>query len=114
MKKDVAKKWVAALRSGKYNKGKGQLQVLDTYCCLGVLCKIAPRTIKKHKHPDNTLIGGDLLSQPEVHTWSGMNKFAIYALSLSGMALLRLIDMNDSQDNFDKIAAFIEKHWEAL
>lgn len=46
----VKAKWVAALRSGKYEQGKGYLKDGNSYCCLGVaveekLCfpsKIAP------------------------------------------------------------------------
>ena len=35
-------KWVAALRSGKYKQGTGQLRTEDDcYCCLGVLCDIS-------------------------------------------------------------------------
>ena len=42
MDKRIKKKWVDALRSGKYKQGQGRLKgVDDTYCCLGVLCKIA-------------------------------------------------------------------------
>lgn len=42
MKKEVADKWVEALRSGKYKKGQKQLfnELDNTYCCLGVLCVI--------------------------------------------------------------------------
>lgn len=35
--------WIEALRSGKYLQGKHVLHniVANTYCCLGVLCKLA-------------------------------------------------------------------------
>lgn len=34
-------KWIAALRSGKYKQGRGQLRSLNNnYCCLGVLCDV--------------------------------------------------------------------------
>lgn len=33
---DFKKKWVEALRSGKYQQGKYYLKDGDTYCCLGV------------------------------------------------------------------------------
>jgi hypothetical protein len=33
--------WLAALRSGEYPQGKGQLNYDNTYCCLGVACDIA-------------------------------------------------------------------------
>lgn len=35
-----AKKWVAALRSGKYKQGKRQLRAGDAFCCLGVACDL--------------------------------------------------------------------------
>jgi hypothetical protein len=36
-------KWIAALRSGEFKQGYTMLhnQKDDTYCCLGVLCKVA-------------------------------------------------------------------------
>lgn len=40
MKKEVKKKWVAALRSGKYKQAKGALRSRNGYCCLGVLCDL--------------------------------------------------------------------------
>jgi hypothetical protein len=50
MRKDVAEKWVAALRSGKYEQGTTALCTLiphfeseetdEQYCCLGVLCEV--------------------------------------------------------------------------
>ena len=36
----LKKKWVAALRSGKYKQGKEVLRDGDRYCCLGVLCEV--------------------------------------------------------------------------
>lgn len=40
MKKDIAIRWVEALRSGKYGQAQTQLKDGDNYCCLGVLCEI--------------------------------------------------------------------------
>ena len=36
-----AKKWVKALRSGKYKQGIGQLRSGEKFCCLGVACDLA-------------------------------------------------------------------------
>jgi hypothetical protein len=33
-------RWVAALQSGKYQQGKGQLRKGDLFCCLGVLADV--------------------------------------------------------------------------
>ena len=36
------RQWVAALRSGRFQQGKGSLRpTADTYCCLGVACEIS-------------------------------------------------------------------------
>lgn len=46
MDKALKKKWVAALRSGKYRQGRGKLRTGTShgghakYCCLGVLCEV--------------------------------------------------------------------------
>lgn len=41
MKKEIRDKWCAALRSGEYEQGRGQLRSEDNrYCCLGVLYSI--------------------------------------------------------------------------
>ena len=42
MKKEIAEKWVQALRSGEYKQGSDVLHNTsnNTYCCLGVLCDI--------------------------------------------------------------------------
>lgn len=43
MDAELKAKWVAALRSGEYRQGAGQLysETRGAYCCLGVLCKVA-------------------------------------------------------------------------
>lgn len=41
MNKEVKEKWVAALTSGEYKQGVGQLKTPDNrYCCLGVLTEL--------------------------------------------------------------------------
>lgn len=55
MKKDIAKKWVKALRSGKYKQGKHMLKAATKtgmrYCCLGVLCELYQQDRKRKKLP---------------------------------------------------------------
>ena len=42
MKPEIKKRWVRALRSGKYIQGRNNLRPSeDRFCCLGVLCDIA-------------------------------------------------------------------------
>ena len=45
MNKEIKKKWLAALRSGKYKQTRNQLREVvadgeDGFCCLGVLCDV--------------------------------------------------------------------------
>lgn len=45
MRPEVKAAWVAALRSGRYQQGKGRLRdpATNAFCCLGVLCDIGAR-----------------------------------------------------------------------
>jgi len=40
MKTDIADRWIAELRSGKYKQGTGRLNRNGSFCCLGVLCEM--------------------------------------------------------------------------
>lgn len=52
MNPEIKAKWVSALRSGEYQQGKMLLRPTEnTYCCLGVLCDIATKSL------DNTYWG---------------------------------------------------------
>ena len=41
MNKEIKKKWLTGLRSGKYRQGSGSLNNKNRFCCLGVLCDLA-------------------------------------------------------------------------
>ncbi|NJO64367.1 MAG: hypothetical protein HC836_41225 [Richelia sp. RM2_1_2] len=50
MNQEVKKRWVEALRSGKYKQGEQCLTQIDDdgqrlYCCLGVLCDLAAKEL---------------------------------------------------------------------
>ena len=54
MNKTIMKKWVKALRSGKYKQGRGTLCQVDkkgneSFCCLGVLCDLYNKDRKAKK-----------------------------------------------------------------
>lgn len=40
MNPEIKQRWVAALRSGEYEQGKGFLNSDGKFCCLGVLCDL--------------------------------------------------------------------------
>jgi hypothetical protein len=47
MTPELKAKWLAALRSDKYQQGEGALSQDGNFCCLGVLCDIAGYKWKK-------------------------------------------------------------------
>ena len=119
MNKRLKKRWLEALRSGKYKQSRGQFKVTEEeharqvanyfdkksaapvgYCCLGVLCEISPK-LKK-------LVGPD---------WEDEGRFDRDAAAYAGLsddlgyAQDTLIDLNDQhRKSFKQIANWIEKN----
>ena len=125
MHKDIAEKWVAALRSGEYKQGKDVLAVCDRtkHCCLGVLCEVAIKeglevqveTLVDHHAAifDNS----KAFLPVSVADWAGMKTRlgdvpASEKTTLS--TVLSLMGMNDGGHSFGAIANVIENHWEEL
>lgn len=128
MRKEVMKKWVRALRSGKYKQGESFLKCDWTrkgtrHCCLGVLCELYNNNMKKNKKktiPETTKDSGvhkfgrsDSLLPNVVKKWAGMKSNEGAFKDQYGM-LTSLTDVNDFGDSFKKIATIIEKNWETL
>lgn len=106
----IIKEWIAALRSGKYEQGRGKLKDHASgkvcHCCLGVLCELAAE--------HGTIGPATLLNDIyffENHSGNLPNKVRDWAgLSLKLGFLQELMDMNDSGKSFAVIADFIEVH----
>lgn len=108
MNRDIKDKWVAALRSGEYEQGKGRLREGDKFCCLGVLCDIYAQT-----HPDILVLrknkgyymGQDSYLPNSVMGWAelkGINPYINNTL---------LSHFNDEVNlNFEQIALLIEEN----
>ena len=111
MNKEVAMKWIAALRSGKFKQTRSALMEGSkgdrSYCCLGVLCAISPwkNTYNRMKDAEDGVI------PPQVKEWAGMH-------SNSGTRpgkVESLIALNDSSGfNFSEIADVIEAECDSL
>lgn len=116
MKKSVAIKWAAALRSDEYPQGKGMLQDDEgNYCCLGVLCKVAEKegVIVIMDKLFGGLKGTTLGDQPHVLAWSGIrNNHGTYPNSKGYMHSITYL--NDEGSSFSEIADIIESFWELL
>lgn len=76
MKADIRDRWVAALRSGRYEQGRGQLvahrgrRYRRQFCCLGVLTDLA---VQDRVVTWRALWArGDQVLPPEVREWAGL------------------------------------------
>lgn len=115
MKKHVAMKWAKTLRSGKYEQATKFLQVDQKYCCLGVLCRIAPKSVKKVIKSNGKLSGVNLDYQSHVWKWSGIRTTEGRLLNANGTyGKISLAFNNDYGMSFKEIADTIEANWEKL
>ena len=120
MKKTVMKKWVKALRSGKFKQGKKQLKQTNpqgkvNHCCLGVLCELYNDEITKNKKKPLDF-SDELVLPRQVMNWSGLcTEEGEFEISLTTKSSpVSLSEMNDDGKRFTTIANFIEKNWESL
>ena len=71
MNPEIKREWVAALRSGKYEQGDGELRdpfkVTEKFCCLGVLCDILKDRVGGHWDAGTFCVGDerDCMTLPE-------------------------------------------------
>lgn len=111
MNKEIKEKWLDALRSGEYEKGKYALRRADKYCCLGVLCDLY---IKEHdgaRWATGVGLGNDVyylqgfsnMLPHAVVNWAGLDSSAPVVKD-------RPLSMeNDSSDTFDSVIKMIEE-----
>jgi len=98
-------RWVAALRSGKFEQGRYRLRSSeDKYCCLGVACEVAR-------------IGGDYQRGWDYDVeWmydghvGTLSYDVASALGIDGNHVEMLASMNDNGKSFGEIAAWIEEN----
>lgn len=117
MRKEVKDKWLAALRSGEYKQGKNQLIDGDNYCCLGVLCDIHSKTVKKKgvRFKDNMYFDGIYYNTIElterVQKWAGINS-ELGTFKYKNGKQSSLASLNDDKGkSFKEIANIIEKYF---
>ncbi len=109
--KEFKEKWIAALRSGKYEQGQDVLfnEESNTYCCLGVACHIIG--IKKSTISHKCLLNLDNLSRkvlhklPEAIIGSDNSNSDEYNEIVS-----KLVTYNDKGKSFKWIASYISRY----
>jgi hypothetical protein len=115
-----AKKWVRALRSGKFKQAKNVLATLkNTYCCLGVACELARkdgvRVSKKKNKEDGCFEYSSRQGSlpPQVQMWLGLGSDEGVYTSKNGRDT-SLVVRNDTGKKFAEIADIIESEPEGL
>lgn len=116
MKPKIKAKWLEALRSGKYKQTKKVLKDSTGYCCLGVLCDIHRKTIKKKGwdkvlHSNNLKYYNQIEILPEnVLKWAGIEDENGKFKYKNGETEY-LTNLNDNGKSFKQIANIIEKYF---
>ena len=128
MKKEIAEKWVAALRSGEYKQTKGKLADVERaeHCCLGVLCEMAIKDgvdveVGVRLDEDDgydifyTEFDKETGHPPDsVRKWAGMGSPSGRLYQPAYDEDTSLASLNDRNWSFKQIAEVIEKHWESF
>lgn len=114
----IKAQWVAALRSGDYIQGRGQLTNSSRDCCLGVLCKLAVAngvdvTVETDDKGTVLYDGLEFLPPASVVTWAfGSGEYdrdSIWSAYHPDLERdVGLPDVNDNGASFAAIADLIE------
>lgn len=124
MNSEIKAKWVAALRHGKYEQGRGWLNRDGKMCCLGVLCELA---VAEGVIPEGVAFRspfGDIdvevvtygdgctrFPPTDVMRWAGLNERDVAVAMVDNVYPHgSLAEVNDSGEyTFKQIADIIEK-----
>jgi hypothetical protein len=104
--KKAIKKWVEELRSGKWKQTTAMLQNQDSFCCLGVACKLFIPDTKQRTDIGGELRGGTPLCQPAAPKW--LQQIDLEFKTKLGIGQT-LTDINDSGKTFPEIADLLEE-----
>jgi len=117
MNPEIKQAWVAALRSGEYKQGVGQLNENGDMCCLGVLCDLHSKATGNQWEGDYgvKLYGQhDCLPPSCVVQWAGLKEESPYVkIQVSenpeDTMTQPLSELNDNGSTFEEIADLIEE-----
>ena len=102
MNAEIKARWIAALRSGKYQQGHGYLRIKDRFCCLGVLCDVVEPSKWKQVY------GVDYFRH-DFYSAGFPSVVFLNRIELAQGSTKELVQMNDHQDKtFAEIANHIE------
>jgi hypothetical protein len=108
---EIKKRWLEALRSGKYKQGKKLLRSYNNeFCCLGVLQDLV--------EPDEWILRIEEFSrhvprycyQTTDAYWSQLSREVLEHVNLSKTDMITLSVLNDNGISFEEIAQWIEEN----
>jgi len=112
MNPEIRAQWCAALRSGEYQQGEGQLRSGVGYCCLGVLSELAVKAgatspaVYDQDHEWWTYDGRNDYLPDSVLEWSGLHD-TNPEVQFRGERTW-LAEINDRPCSFEEIADLID------
>jgi hypothetical protein len=105
---ELKKKWIDALRSGKYNQGRTYLAKNNNYCCLGVLADLSGNLTDEKENGIRFCKTNE--ESPKGKGWSCVSLWAESDILINKEQKSKLIRMNDEENRtFPEIADYIEK-----
>lgn len=113
---DVKTKWLNALRSGDYLKGKGKLNCDNKYCCLGVLAEIEkyPKSLSDIGLISYNNVSSHLTSDSNVYVvLRSLGDFHGFIIIIENdlRKFISLASINDSTETFNEVIEIIEKYF---
>lgn len=106
MSPNKKKKWLAAMRSGKYKHTRDTLFDGKCHCALGVLADISPAVFEKDKTSAGKIFYRGKLSQ--ARSFGTIHKQERKALGLTVTQTNTIAWINDSTNNYDKVIEYIK------
>lgn len=106
MNKEIKEKWLDALRSGFYQKGKGALITYEhsgivRYCCLGILATILNKPVS------NGALKEDIDNKTRK---TGLYHSLQIACDFDNKQAWQLAILNDTKETFAEVIEYIEKN----
>lgn len=92
-------RWLQALRSGAFAQRRRTLGFQNTFCCLGVYCQISQIPFNESNNIDGDWDGAD----------GNDGIYSDLSEKIGAHHVNKLINMNDNDEPFTKIADYIEK-----
>jgi hypothetical protein len=118
MRPEIKQRWIAALRSGKYQQAKSYLNFNGRFCCLGVLCDVVKEDVGgkwaqvEEAPPASMFVVDDVMETgvlpPAVLKFAGLHHNPEVRTSNGHLKMLSQLNDNDGL-SFSEIADLIEE-----